>query len=203
MERDEAMQSVAASLKVGAGVSTLVPQALELCRQLEPHGSWDAYKDLNWSEDARHCRDWFERLLQDSTPGPAITGFWFGIFNPVRQGHAASDFYVTGSAQYPSDDWIFSQDWEPIGRYAYSPAQSAIYGLADSSSPHVLAVVDYILTFAHAAATVNDLMHDIESSLWLGGSERRGVAVGHDSGDALFLGELSPQGLDRSAADWV
>ena len=197
------MQSVAASLKLGAGVSALVPQALELCRQLEPNGSWDAYKDLNWSEDARHCREWFERLLQDSTPGPAITGFWFGIFNPVRQGHAASDFYVTGSAQYPSDDWMFSQDWEPIGRYAYSPIQAAIYRLAESSRPDVLAVADYILTFAHAAATVNDLIQVIESSPWLGGSERRGVAVGHDSGDALFLGELSPQGLDRSAADWV
>jgi len=37
-------------------------------------------------------------------------------------------------------------------------------------------------------------------SLMLGGAAARGVAVGHDSGDAVFLGELTSTGMDRSQA---
>ena len=116
---------------------------------------------------------------------------------------AGSDFYIAGSAHYPSDDWISDHDWEPAGRFAHSPAQADMYQLAATEGSEVLAVVDYVLTFAHAAATVNDLIVQTESSLFLGGSQRRGIAVGHDSGDALLLGELTARGFDRSGSDWI
>jgi hypothetical protein len=78
-----------------------------------------------------------------------------------------------------------------------------MYRLAERDGPSAVAVVDYVLTFAHAAATVNDLIAEIDSSRLLSGAERRGVAVGHDSGDALFLGELNSGGFDRSDSDWI
>jgi hypothetical protein len=120
----------------------------------------------------------------------------------VLPGRGVSDLYIAGSAHYPSDDWVSDQDWEPTGRYAHSPAQAEMYRLAAEGS-EVLGIVDYVLTFAHAAATVNDSIDQTESDLSLGGAQRRGIAVGHDSGDALLLGELTARGLDRSASDWI
>lgn len=203
MDRYEVMQSVAASAKAGAGVTRVMPQAIDLCRQIESEARWDLYTEYDWRQDAQHCRNWLAELLLDDAPGSAITGFWFGIFNPMRQGRPRSDFYVTGSAHYPSVDWVFSQDWQPSGRYAHSPGQAALYRLAESEGPNIVAIVDYVLTFAHAAATVNDLIVEIDSSRLLDGAERRGIAVGHDSGDALFLGELNSGGFDRSVSDWI
>jgi len=194
---------VAASVKTGAGVQGVVPHAIALCGQVEPRAGWARYANLDWDGDSRHARDWFSRLLRDDPPDPTITGFWFGIFNPLVHGQPVSDFYVVGSAHYPSNDWITDQDWGPARRYAHSPAQTEVYRLAERDGAEVLAVVDYLLTFAHAAATVNDLMAHTELHLVLGKSQRRGIAVGHDSGDALFLGELSALGLDGSGADWI
>lgn len=197
------MQAVAALVKTGAGVQGVVPYAIAICREVQPEAEWDRYAHLDWQGDIGRARDWFGSLLRDDPPGPTITGFWFGIFNPLVDGLPASDYYIVGSAHYPSDDWITDQDWEPVGRYAHSPAQAAMYQLAERDGPDVLAVVDYVLTFAHAAATVNDLMAQTELHLVLGKSLRKGFAVGHDSGDALFLGELNALGFDRSASDWI
>lgn len=203
MDRYEAMQAVAASLKTGAGVQEVVRRAIALCKQVEPAAEWDRYAHIDWKRDSQHARDWLGSLLRDDPPGPTITAFWFGLFNPLVDGQPLSDFYIVGSAHYPSDDWITDQDWAPAGRYAHSPAQAEMYRLAEKGGSEVLAVVDYVLTFAHAAATVNDLIAQTESHLLLGDAQRRGFAVGHDSGDALFLGELGERGLDRSASDWI
>ena len=197
------MQSVAASVKTGAGVKQVVHQAVALCRQVAPHVGWDRYTNLDWDQDSRQARDWLGALLREDPPDPTISGFWFGLFNPIVQGQASSDFYIVGSAQYPSDDWTSDQGWQPAGRYAHSPAQAEIYRLAEADGSDVLAVVDYVLTFAHAAATVNDLIAGTDPDLFLGAAQRRGIAVGHDSGDAFFLCELNARGFDRSAADWI
>lgn len=197
------MQAVAASVKTGAGVQEIVPRAIALCREIEPEAEWDRFVNLDWERDSRHAHDWLRSLLRDDPPDAAITGFWFGLFNPLVDGQAASDFYIAGSAHYPSGDWTRDQDWQPAQRYARSPAQAEMYRLAENGGSAVVAVVDYVLTFAHAAATVNDLIARTEPRLLLGSARRRGFAVGHDSGDALFLGELGERGLDRSASDWL
>ena len=122
--------------------------------------------------------------------------------HPVRDDLPTSDFYVTGSATYPSEDWLFSDEWKPSGRYAHSASQGQIYHLAQPDGPETLALADYLMTFAHAGASVNILLANLDRRALLGGAERRGFGVGHDSGDAIFLGELSASGFDRSASDW-
>jgi hypothetical protein len=203
VDRYEAIQSVAASVKTGAGVNEVVRQAVAVCAEVVPQARWDEFANLDWRLDARQARDWLGSLLRNEPSEPTITGFWFGLFNPIVNGQPTSDFYIAGSTHYPSDDWISDHDWEPTGRYAHSPAQAEMHRLAATEGSEVLAVVDYVLTFAHAAATVNDLIAETESHLLLGGAQRRGIAVGHDSGDALFLGELTARGFDRSASDWI
>jgi hypothetical protein len=189
-------------IRAGSGASVVVPAAIELCKPVAVSETWDRIASVGWASDREHCRRWFVALLAAEPPVQAINGFWFGIFNPVRAGEAASDFYVTGSQTFPSDDWLFDTAWRPVGRYAQSPAQALIYRLGAEGGDDVLAVADYVLTFAHAAGTVNDFIEDL-GKLLHGGASSRAVAVGHDSGDAMFLGTLTAAGMDRSSADWI
>lgn len=187
----------------GSDPFTVTSTAIDLCRSVWNGGVWDQIAALDWEADRRHCRLWLRRLLESEPPGPSITGFWFGIFNPVRDGVAASDLYITGSNSYPSDDWLFESTWEPAGRYAVSPLLTTIHRLAAGSDAEALGVADYVLTFAHAGSAVNDFVDHLDREVMVGGAAARGIAIGHDSGDGLFLGELTPSGMDRSRASWI
>jgi hypothetical protein len=200
VERADAMRTVVELARRGSDASVLMTTAIGLCRNISAAAVWEQIAAIDWDADREHCRRWILALLDVETPGPSITGLWFGIFNPVRDGHIGSDFYVMGSSSYPSDDWMLESAWTPARRYAHSPAQAEIYRLAAQGGADALAVADYILTFAHAASRVNDFVGHLDRALMLGGAAARGVAVGHDSGDAVFLGELTSTGMDRSRA---
>ena len=198
VDRAGAMRTVVELARRGSAASVLMTTAIDLCRSISDGAVWEQIAAIDWNSDREHCRRWILALLDAETPGPSITGLWFGIFNPMRDGNVGSDFYLTGSSSYPSDDWMLESAWTPTRRYAQSPAQAEIYRLAAHGGADALAVADYILTFAHAASRVNDFVEHLDQALMLGGAAARGVAVGHDSGDAVFLGELTSTGMDRS-----
>ena len=203
MDRADAIRAVAEMVKGGAGVAEIMPKAIDLCQEIEASESWRQVRAIDWTGSLVESQIWFTGLLGASPPPPSITGFWFGIFNPIRTDEPLSDFYVLGSAKYPEEEWFFEQDWRPEARYATSQAQAEIYRRGLAGGAEVGSIADYVLTFAHAAATVNDLVSTTDRGLLLGGSAVKGIAVGHDSGDALFLGEVTAQGVDRSKSDWV
>jgi len=198
VDRADAMRTVVELTRRGSNASFLMTTAIDLCRSISSAPVWEQIAAIDWDADREHCRKWILALLDAETPGPSITGLWFGIFNPVRDGDVGSDFYITGSSSYPSDDWMLESAWTPTGRYAQSPAQAQIYQFAAQGGGDALALADYILTFAHAAGRVNDFVEHSTKALMLGGALARGIAVGHDSGDGVFLGELTSNGMNRS-----
>ena len=203
MDRVEAIRTVAEMVKGGAGVAEILPKAIDLCHEIEASDSWQQLRSIDWTADVVQSQTWFTGLLGTSAPPPSISGFWFGIFNPVRNDEPLSDYYVSGSAKYPEEEWVFELDWRPEGRYATSLAQAEIYRRALAGGTQIGSIADYVLTFAHAAATVNDLISATDRGLLLSGAAVKGIAVGHDSGDVLFLGEVTAQGVDRSRSDWM
>lgn len=200
VDRADAMRTVVELARRGSDPSVLMTTAIDLCRNISDGRAWEQIAAIDWDADREHCRKWIRAVLEAETPGPSITGLWFGIFNPVRDGQVSSDFYVTGSSSYPSDDWMLESAWTPTRRYAQSPAQAEIYRLAAQGGADTLAIADDVLTFAHAATQVNDFVMHSSRSVMLGAAAGRGVAVGHDSGAAVFLGELTSTGMDRPRA---
>jgi hypothetical protein len=214
MDRAEAFEQVAAQAQRGASVEELMPRACDLCDQVYPDSIWEQIRAIDWAMSRKQSHQWLEALLVSEPPGANITGFWFGIFNPIYADpppadsnlseSATSDFYIQGSATYPVNDWVFDRAWRPAERYAHSFGQDQIYRLAfNQIEDEVLSIADYVLTFAHAAGMVNTLIESVDRSLWLGSVQRRGIAVGHDAGDAIFLGDLVRAGFDRGGAGWI
>ena len=214
MDRAEAFRQVAARAEQGANVEELMSVACDQCQQVLPHSAWERVRQVDWAKSMEESTQWLGTLLAAEPPGANITGFWFGIFNPIygdpRLGETdlgrvgTSDLYIQGSAGYPENDWIFDDSWKPTGRYANSFGQDRIYRIASGQvDEEVLSIADYVLTFAHAAGMVNTLIDRVDRNLWLGPVPRRGIAVGHDSGDAIFLGALVQTGLDRTGAGWI
>jgi hypothetical protein len=214
MDRVEAFTRVAADAQRGATLEELMPVACDLCQELLPDPVWEQVRVIDWATSSAQSREWLAALLGAEPPGKSITGFWFGIFNPIYADPppsvadlskvATSDFYIQGSATYPEDDWVFDRSWLPDGRYAHSHAQNQIYRIAAGSvGDEVLRIADYVLTFAHASGTVNSLIDRIDRKLTLGPAPVRAVAVGHDSGDAIFLGVVGRAGIDRTKAGWI
>ncbi len=146
VDRADAMRIVVKLARRGSNASVLITTAIDLCRSISNAPVWEQVAAIDWDADREHCRKWILALLGAETPGPSITGLWFGIFNPVRDGHVGSDFYITGSSSYPLDDWMLESAWTPTGRYAQSPAQAQIYLLAAQGGGDALALADYILT---------------------------------------------------------
>ncbi len=214
MDQVEAFGQVATRAQRGEGVEDLVPFACDLCQDVLPNPAWAQVRAIDWAASSEQSVRWLATLLATEPPGVRITGFWFGIFNPIygdsaRAGsdllrQATSDFYIQGSTTYPDTEWLFDDTWQPDGRYAHSEAQDRIYRIASEQvEDEVLPIADYVLTFAHAAGTVNTLIDRVNQKLWLGLVAERGIAVGHDSGDGIFLGVLGPGGINRTGAGWI
>jgi len=96
--------------------------------EIEASESWQRVRSIDWTADQVQSLTWFAGLLAATPPPRSITGYWFGIFNPVRNDEPLSDFYIMGSAKYPDEEWFFEQDWRPQGRYATSSAKPRSIG---------------------------------------------------------------------------
>jgi hypothetical protein len=174
---------------------------VELAAATLPHPVWEAVAHMEWGADLRDTTAWLERLLVDEQPPAAVNAYWVGVFNPMTDGEASSDFYMAGSGSWPDPEWMCSLDWWPANRYRRSPAQRAIYQLTagarpgPAQGPAIAEVGDYALTLAHAASSTRSAVQALDAGLLLTGIHARHVTVGHDDGDWLELGTVTRNGL--------
>ncbi len=167
--------------------------------------AWEAISTIDFEAAWQRDERWFDDLVTDEPPDPAVTGIWFGIFNPVYVDDlVVSDFYAAGSTHFGSDpEWMCQLDWWPDRRYAHSEAQEKIYRLGSQGSAEAGHLADYVVTFSHAALTVRRLVERPAAINALARDSGLAIAVGHDSGDGVLLGTLTTKGFERGACDWV
>lgn len=158
-------------------------------------------------------------VLSSDPPGASITGLWFGLFNPIRQGVPTADLYVAGSP-YDSDneEGNIPLHWRPASEEAGSPVLHGIYRIAypdflahgDSTEAAKEAYreamkrllgndAEYPLCLAYAALAVRWLATQLEPELLLGGATERVLVTGFDSGDYICIGALTESGLRFSS----
>jgi hypothetical protein len=184
---DYTEQIVRSNSNVGVGMS----QLLDYCESNLPNSVWASIRQLDFESDTAKFRTWLGKVLSSEPPSSAINAFWFGLFNPVRNGETSSDLYISGSTKFdPSDesgDWATWDDnsYLPEARYANSHVLKEIYRLV--SKTEVAAEGEYILCLGFAGLAVKQIVKLLSQELLLGDRERRDLAVGFDSGDFILL----------------
>jgi hypothetical protein len=182
---------------VAAGLA----QVIEHCAREHQHPAWARLRALEWESELSHLERWLTHVLRTDPPPPAITGWWFGLFNPVRDGADSADLYVAGNPyDAKNGDWACGPRWFPEGRYAHSKVLADLYALAYAGTGPDSWLgndAEYPLCLAYAALSVRTLAQRLDRSLLLGGAEERVLVVGFDSGDSMVIGRLRAEGLQR------
>jgi hypothetical protein len=166
-----------------------------------PHADWAKFRALRYDSELPYLRDeWLSRAFQKEPPvNLPVTGLWFGLFNPIRDKEAVTDFYVSGSASYeldsPGASWASNPDYCPEGRYAHSRLLRSIYRIAYGSKSGLGNDAEQFLCLAYVAFAVKRLLFGIDRSLVVRARHSVGVAVGWDSGDPLYIGTVTRDGF--------
>lgn len=180
-------ESVSKPWSLDAGMAMWI----DYCEQQHPSDVWGALRELDFQSDNEQLTRWLTELL-DSEPIPsAINGLWFGLFNPSNdEGEESSQFYLSGSSEFDEPDWQCSTDYWPSGRYAPSVILPELYSSSRDLPDHANLLGEIALCQGYLALTVAQWCRGPQRSLLLGTSPKRGVSIGHDSGDAYEVAIL-------------
>jgi hypothetical protein len=168
---------------------------LDYCAQTFPAEVWAGLRDLDFDADHDRLTLWLADLLRKEPPGPAITGLWFGLFNPVAaDGNASCGLYLAGSDRFdpdkPCPDWHCAPEYRPRGRYADSRVLPALYRRTAGLEGDAGCLGEIVLCQGYAYLAVSRWCHGPWQSELLGEAPLRGVAVGHDEGDVHLVAVL-------------
>ncbi len=125
---------------------------------------------------------------------------WFGINEPVHAGGVVCDFYSGGSTEALDEEWPADLTWFPTADYAFSPALTQVHRTgrrADCNpEPDVTWLLDYTVPLTVVASTVVHLLREVPADVWLGGADRRHIALGHDSGAINHIATITTEAID-------
>jgi len=181
------------------------------CRAVAPHSVWETVGNLDLKKDVAHIERWFTTLLRQEPPPRDINGLWFGISDPFvdREGDAIGyELYLCGSNEFDATDlddrWASFPGYEPAGAFAGSDVFHVL-GQIDveprrfrlrGNSPAFPFVASF-LPLLYACLLANWLVGR-RPKLVLGRAVSRGIACGHDEGDAIRLGIVDSSGYRRA-----
>jgi len=170
---------------------------IDQCAAARPHSDWQRLRNLPYS-DRSSLSEWIEQPFRLHPPEKPLRGLWFGIFNPIYDGHATADFYISGSDRFDADPndngWAVGPVWRPKNRCARSEIMASIYRIAYGEGG-LANEAEYPLCLAYAALIVRELLNGVDPQLILKTVGPVGVAVGFDSGDFILLGRFTNDGL--------
>src|SRR5688572_5015660 len=122
-------------VKSASSVRRGMSQLLDYCESNLPNSVWASIRQLDLEGDAVTLHIWLEKVLASEPPSQEINAFWFGLFNPIRNGEASCDLYISGSTKFdPQDETGEWETWDdnsylPERRYANSHVLNGIYRL--------------------------------------------------------------------------
>jgi hypothetical protein len=177
-------------------ISDSMSRLVTACREERPHPDWDDLEGLAY-DDVFPMVEWLTRVFREEPSSAALSGLWFGLFNPWVEGRVSGDIGVCGSTRFDRDsgnEWAVGAEWAPHGGDAQSTVLDAICATAHRDGG-LGNEAEWPLTLGYGALVVRSVLESVTPTLILGPSERLGIAVGFNSGDHLLLGEFSEAGL--------
>lgn len=181
-------------VKSDCAVSEGMARIVEFSSRGRPHPDWQRVLALDIEGDLERLKGWLESMFVAEPPPASVTGLWFGLFSPIREGRASTDLHLSGSPYDPEDaDWASRVAWAPSASEARSQVLDEISQIVEPA----LAVyeADYALGLAYGGLAVRWLATDIDRSVLLAGADERVLFVGFDAGDRLCIGKVDARGL--------
>ena len=199
MEAANVFAHIEATVRSGASPADGMGMVLGFCQAHAPEADWERIRVLPFEADLLRLDAWLIGVLATEPPSPSIDGFWFGLFEPVRDdGTESMDMYICGSDHYdPAEDW---HDWacDPIywpgARYANSQVLHGIKAVTNLKPELPYNLSDYALSLAYSGLFVSSFARR-NAKLLLGGAASRALVVGHDSGDSITIGVVDGTGF--------
>ncbi|AGC48954.1 hypothetical protein MYSTI_07682 [Myxococcus stipitatus DSM 14675] len=176
-------------------VSEAFQRIIQFCTPARPHPDWAVLGALDVEGDIRHLQEWLEAILRTSPPPASVTGFWFGLFNPMVKDRVTADLHLIGAAYDGTAlDWLFRERWGSDTPDAASSVLDSIYQMAYGKEDGLGNDAEYALALAYATLAVRHVAQRMGPRL-LGEAAQRVLLVGFDSGDFLCIGAVRKEGL--------
>ncbi|HWB60810.1 MAG TPA: hypothetical protein VG733_15040 [Chthoniobacteraceae bacterium] len=180
-------------------------EIIVLCERDVPHRDWAQLSSLEYDKDVSSLTGWIPGVFKKQPAPFPIQALWIGLCNPCTdEQNVWADMYVAAMGQYiPDDDefgWLFENPRHyPKNAYAQSSSLRSIYEIGYNGGGGLENDAEWPLCLAFGAFAIHRLLQ-FETPRLVGSSAMRiGVVVGFDSGDTLKIGELTENGLVKSA----
>jgi hypothetical protein len=194
-------------LASSANVNDYMHRLIDAHAAAAPHEGWQTMTRIPFESEMEHvCGTWFPDVIRQQPPiDLPIAGLWFGLCQPVRGGETTADFYVSGSPEFHLDsegDWAAGPPaYFPAQRYANSRVLADVFRISKEQLDNLRAAAgEYVyaeefLGAGYVAFAAKSALERVDRSLLVRPHDRVGVAVGWDSGDPLYIGWVTADGL--------
>lgn len=175
-----------------AAPGSITPRMLKLidhCATVIPHDQWTKLRCIDYDAESSSYVGWLTNLTA-AARGHSPKGLWFGLVNPVRNGSATLDLYGAISTEYDSNGLAWAERISRSTRcFLGSRVLAEIYSCAYGAENSLENDAEYPLGLGFGAMTARSIL---EAGRLTAPLDRiAGAAIGFDSGDRLYLGEVS------------
>ena len=169
-------------------ITPRMQKLIDYCAAAIPHDHWTSLRCIDYDAESASQLKWLADL-KSAARGQSPKGLWFGLVNPVREGKVTLDLYGATCTEYnPSGlGWARSMN-RSTKRFVGSRVMAEIYSSAYGVANPLENDAEYPLGLGFGAMTARSML---EAGRLTGTLDQIvGAAVGFDSGDFLYLGEV-------------
>lgn len=171
--------------------------------ELAPDPVWERFASAPTEREVEDFRAWLRGVVEREPPPRTLRAYWFGLFDatPQDETEPGTILYLSGAGRFdPEDpDWAVDPVYFPDDRYAAPDLLWTLSTALGRAGEEARAVAP-LATLGHAALLVKEGLRPLGAALVPGRAAPRPVAVGHDEGDHVLLGALSPLGWSDEPA---
>jgi hypothetical protein len=169
-------------------IAPRMQKLIDYCAAAIPHDQWTKLRYIDYDAESSSYLEWLTDLTA-AARGQSPKGLWFGLVNPVRNGSATLDLYGATSTEYDSNGLVWAERISRSTRcFAGSRVLAEIYSCAYGAENSLENDAEYPLGLGFGAMIARSILE--ASPLTAPLDQIAGAAMGFDSGDVLYLGEV-------------
>jgi hypothetical protein len=170
-------------------ITPRMQELIDFCAAAIPHDEWARLRCIDYDTETSSHLKWFAGL-EAAAKGQSSKGVWFGLVNPIREGKATLDLYGATSAAYDPNGLTWARSINRstkrfVGSQVLGEIYSTAYATGDDSLEND---AEYPLALGFGAMAARAILETRPLTGFL--DQIVGAAVGFDSGDFLYLGEV-------------
>lgn len=195
------LDAAVASTRAGTPFADVVREVIAAAAAEVPSPVWDDLAATDTAIDVAGARPWLLRQFEERPLPDGLSSLWFGLYVVRSSSPGRLDAMVglSGGPGLPEPGWTSNRTWDAAG-YAPAPGLRALLPLTPTEEVDVRGLVAGPVVFAYSLGLVAAVLDAATAARILDGRPPLRVIVGVPDGQAVDLGVLTADGLDRSSA---